>query len=174
MRCSEGKCKKSNMHCLNNFMFSVAFYHRTQTREMGGHSGRPSPPWRHLEAASLRGCSAHTACALNLGNTACRRRHRRRCEQRCFRAAQMKNLLHLHATGFQKEWSERWDSNSRPSAPKADALPGCATLRLSRYCIASQALPKTKMITLATLNPGGFRRGARKTKNLLHLRATGF
>ena len=28
------------------------------------------------------------------------------------------------------EWSERRDSNSRPSAPKADALPGCATLRL--------------------------------------------
>ena len=26
-------------------------------------------------------------------------------------------------------WSERRDSNSRPSAPKADALPGCATLR---------------------------------------------
>jgi hypothetical protein len=27
------------------------------------------------------------------------------------------------------KWSERRDSNSRPSAPKADALPGCATLR---------------------------------------------
>ena len=26
-------------------------------------------------------------------------------------------------------WSGRWDSNSRPSAPKADALPGCATPR---------------------------------------------
>ncbi len=26
-------------------------------------------------------------------------------------------------------WSERQDSNLRPSAPKADALPGCATLR---------------------------------------------
>src|SRR3990167_9862607 len=32
---------------------------------------------------------------------------------------------------FFDEWSERRDSNSRPSAPKADALPGCATLRLS-------------------------------------------
>src|SRR6478752_5566033 len=28
-----------------------------------------------------------------------------------------------------KERSERRDSNTRPSAPKADALPGCATLR---------------------------------------------
>ena len=28
-----------------------------------------------------------------------------------------------------KRWSERQDSNLRPSAPKADALPGCATLR---------------------------------------------
>src|SRR3569833_1298669 len=28
-----------------------------------------------------------------------------------------------------KSWSERCDSNTRPSAPKADALPGCATLR---------------------------------------------
>jgi len=26
-------------------------------------------------------------------------------------------------------WSEMRDSNSRPSAPKADALPGCANLR---------------------------------------------
>ncbi len=30
-----------------------------------------------------------------------------------------------------EEWSGRRDSNSRPSAPKADALPGCATPRLS-------------------------------------------
>ena len=29
----------------------------------------------------------------------------------------------------EKKWSERRDSNSRPSAPKADALPDCATLR---------------------------------------------
>src|SRR5437588_10489878 len=28
-----------------------------------------------------------------------------------------------------EKWSERRDSNSRPSAPHADALPGCATLR---------------------------------------------
>ncbi len=30
-----------------------------------------------------------------------------------------------------KKWSEREDSNLRPSAPKADALPNCATLRHS-------------------------------------------
>ena len=28
-----------------------------------------------------------------------------------------------------KEWSERGDSNPRPLAPEASALPGCATLR---------------------------------------------
>ena len=27
-------------------------------------------------------------------------------------------------------WSERWDSNSRPLAPHASALPGCATPRI--------------------------------------------
>ncbi len=31
-------------------------------------------------------------------------------------------------------WSERRDSNSRPSAPHADALPGCATLRPGGSC----------------------------------------
>ena len=41
--------------------------------------------------------------------------------------------LMLSALAGLKEWSERRDSNSRPSAPKADALPGCATLRRSRY-----------------------------------------
>ena len=38
----------------------------------------------------------------------------------------------LSALAGLEKWSERRDSNSRPSAPKADALPGCATLRLSR------------------------------------------
>jgi hypothetical protein len=28
-----------------------------------------------------------------------------------------------------KRWSEQRDSNSRPSGPKPDALPGCAMLR---------------------------------------------
>jgi hypothetical protein len=30
-----------------------------------------------------------------------------------------------------KIWSEYKDSNLGPSAPKADALPGCATLRIN-------------------------------------------
>ena len=37
-------------------------------------------------------------------------------------------------------WSGRQDSNLRPSAPKADALPGCATPRL-RSCGASAGKP---------------------------------
>ena len=28
-------------------------------------------------------------------------------------------------------WSEQRDSNPRPSAPKADALPGCAMFRMA-------------------------------------------
>ena len=36
-------------------------------------------------------------------------------------------------------WSGREDSNLRPSAPKADALPGCATPRRSNFdCIADR------------------------------------
>src|SRR6187402_3292191 len=40
-------------------------------------------------------------------------------------------------------WSERKDSNLRPSDPKSDALPGCATLRQERdysvYWIPAQS-----------------------------------
>ena len=32
-----------------------------------------------------------------------------------------------------ESWSGRKDSNLRPSAPKADALPGCATPRQASY-----------------------------------------
>ncbi len=32
-----------------------------------------------------------------------------------------------------KNWSGRQDSNLRPSAPKADALPGCATPRSGQF-----------------------------------------
>ena len=39
-----------------------------------------------------------------------------------------------------KWWSERRDSNTRPSAPKADALPGCATLRLVQFANPSGSL----------------------------------
>jgi hypothetical protein len=37
-------------------------------------------------------------------------------------------------------WSGRRDSNPRPSAPKADALPDCATPRRYLDCIAKQSL----------------------------------
>ena len=36
----------------------------------------------------------------------------------------------LNIGGYQKRWSERQDSNLRPSGPKPDTLPDCATLRL--------------------------------------------
>ncbi len=38
----------------------------------------------------------------------------------------------LAKKGEIEKWSEREDSNLRPSAPKADALPNCATLRHKR------------------------------------------
>ncbi|MEY4593428.1 MAG: hypothetical protein RIR18_2323 [Pseudomonadota bacterium] len=37
-----------------------------------------------------------------------------------------------------ESWSGRWDSNSRPSAPKADALPGCATPRRKKILLGGQ------------------------------------
>src|SRR5438128_4538576 len=37
-----------------------------------------------------------------------------------------------------KCWSERGDSNSRPLAPEASALPGCATLRPTLMPIAGR------------------------------------
>jgi hypothetical protein len=36
---------------------------------------------------------------------------------------------HIRALTLRRKWSEREDSNLRPSGPKPDALPGCATLR---------------------------------------------
>ena len=36
-------------------------------------------------------------------------------------------------SGWEWEWSEREDSNLRPLAPHASALPGCATLRFVNY-----------------------------------------
>src|SRR3569833_268586 len=40
------------------------------------------------------------------------------------------------------EWSGRRDSNPRPSAPKADALPDCATPRQLDFTPASQAVQR--------------------------------
>lgn len=39
-----------------------------------------------------------------------------------------KRLDHVYQTCFCR-WSERWDSNPRPSGPEPDALPSCATSR---------------------------------------------
>ena len=41
-----------------------------------------------------------------------------------------KTYLALKVENNLVEWSERQDLNPRPSAPKADALPGCAIPRL--------------------------------------------
>ena len=44
-----------------------------------------------------------------------------------------------------RNWSERRDSNSRPSAPKADALPGCATLRQGFIVTRDQTDPQSRV-----------------------------
>src|SRR5690606_28967367 len=43
----------------------------------------------------------------------------------------------LAILGDWNEWSERGDSNSRPLAPEASALPGCATLRPTGILLVS-------------------------------------
>ena len=49
--------------------------------------------------------------------------------------AKPKIVRTLKLVSHEKNWSGRPDSNRRPSAPKADALPGCATSRLQRQGI---------------------------------------
>jgi leucyl/phenylalanyl-tRNA---protein transferase len=51
-----------------------------------------------------------------------------------------------------KNWSGRKDSNLRPSGPKPDALPGCATPRLA--CILSATTMRNKPSPLVWLEPG--------------------
>src|SRR6218665_583102 len=46
----------------------------------------------------------------------------------CDKRTRKKALRQTRRKAFRR-WSERRDSNSRPPAPQADALPGCATLR---------------------------------------------
>jgi hypothetical protein len=56
----------------------------------------------------------------------------------CYRCLR-NELLPMSQEWTRKKWSGRLDSNQRPSAPKADALPGCATPRLvSSYAIAPE------------------------------------
>ena len=46
--------------------------------------------------------------------------------------------------GGTKNWSEREDSNLRPPAPEAGALPDCATLRLTFGGLYRQKIPATQ------------------------------
>ena len=46
------------------------------------------------------------------------------------------------------KWSGRRDSNPRPSAPKADALPDCATPRLDASSVAQRLLPTRRVQTV--------------------------
>ncbi len=50
--------------------------------------------------------------------------------------------IHLYINNLR--WSGRRDSNPRPSAPKADALPGCATPRLNSLIVSRIAFPSTR------------------------------
>src|SRR5450830_468899 len=62
----------------------------------------------------------------------------------------------LPASNLAKCWSGRQDSNLRPSAPKADALPGCATpRRTTRYTLALEpATQRVLKIGWPTRSPG--------------------
>src|ERR1700760_321670 len=61
------------------------------------------------------------------------------------------------------EWSGRRDSNPRPSAPKADALPDCATPRLFLvYRIGDASALTAYRITRVDLSRTGCGRGHRR------------
>src|ERR1700744_2260952 len=73
------------------------------------------------------------------------------------RAVIMRSLYGRHTVVATADtWSGRQDSNLRPSAPKADALPGCATpRRTTRYTLAVR--PSTQRVLKigdATRSPG--------------------
>jgi hypothetical protein len=57
------------------------------------------------------------------------------------------------AASYCREWSGRGDLNSRPPAPKAGALPGCATPRhVESYCnVRSVAAPNQSSHRIANL-----------------------
>src|SRR6187401_2087357 len=56
-----------------------------------------------------------------------------------------------------KKWSGRLDSNQRPPAPKAGALPGCATPRLfwqiTGTCLLSRSLARVAVHASTLLRP---------------------
>ena len=81
----------------------------------------------------LSACIPHSAS----GSAHALLRHPAHREQRvarrtcfvCPSLAQSKKAQNLSALGFCYQWSAWRDSNSRPLAPHASALPGCATRR---------------------------------------------
>jgi hypothetical protein len=68
-------------------------------------------------------------------------------------------------------WSEWGDSNSRPPAPEAGALPGCATLRLAEGDVYRQAplVPQPnvaeglRLPIWTSTPPGDISKGRRRT-----------
>ena len=56
----------------------------------------------------------------------------------CVLAKRKKDLA--KPSPFLNQWSARKDSNLRPLAPHASALPGCATRRRERYCMTNNPL----------------------------------
>ena len=56
--------------------------------------------------------------------------------------------LRLYQLNYRRKWSGRLDSNQRPPAPKAGALPNCATPRSSRYLRMTHTSSQETMIIL--------------------------
>jgi hypothetical protein len=69
-----------------------------------------------------------------LAETACHNMHMFKRGQKCIVGTRMvpiaKTITNCFLLRHCFNWSEWRDSNSRPPAPEAGALPGCATLRL--------------------------------------------
>ena len=85
------------------------------------------------------GLEGRCSIQLSYGQTA--RNHIKQNTLYCYKAVSQDNPslrqgpLAL-ASAHLQNWSGRRDSNSRPSAPKADALPGCATPRKAQHYTA--------------------------------------
>ena len=58
--------------------------------------------------------------------------------------------LALSPGEFIRVWSGRGDLNARPPAPKAGALPGCATPRLHSFYITSDPLGSMRTLGFDT------------------------
>ena len=63
----------------------------------------------------------------------------------------------FRSTNRSTNWSEWGDSNSRPPAPEAGALPGCATLRLAEGVVYRQARQAPQQSLRRALARGGRR-----------------